>query len=204
MFQLVLITPEENHPLEAAIITEICQRFEVSIHIRKPSFSAEAYRTYLSVFDQQTIHRFVLHEHNELSDTFPVKGIHLKEKERLNVLKEPFHSGIISTSFHSILDLEGLKDPYSYVFFSPLFESISKQKYGSNTTDVSLRTTLEAIRKHTSIPVIGLGGIDEENVVRVKESGFDGGALLGAVWLSDDPVKTFERIWEKVNAGAKS
>lgn len=202
MFQLVLITPEENHPSEIDSITEICLQYATNIHIRKPGFSAEAYRTYLSLYDQQTLRHFVLHEHHELSADFPVKGIHLKEKERIHSIKEPFHSDIISTSFHQIADVATMKNPYKYIFFSPLFESISKQNYGSNNSEEGLKTILEELKKRTTIPVIGLGGIDEEKIVRVKESGFDGGALLGAVWLSDDPVKAFAKIYEKANACA--
>lgn len=194
MFQLILITPEENHPFERAIIESICECYPVFIHVRKPSFSLEAYTSYLSSYSKHTRARFVLHEHHSLASSFSVKGIHLKETDRIKALKELFHSNSISTSFHHTEDLKGIKEPYSYVFFSPLFQSISKEHYGKDTSDASLCTLRKAIKEHTNLAVIGLGGINEETILRIKHCGFDGGAVLGAVWLSTDPLQAFERI----------
>ena len=49
------------------------------------------------------------------------------------------------------------------------------------------------------MPIIGLGGINEENIAMVKKSGFDGVALLGAIWESENPIAAFGKIHAQVN-----
>jgi thiamine-phosphate pyrophosphorylase len=42
--------------------------------------------------------------------------------------------------------------------------------------------------------VIALGGINEDNIQLVKQAGFSGAAVLGAIWQADDPVTAFLNI----------
>lgn len=197
MFNIVVITPEINHPLEAQILSALVLDHDCIIHIRKPHFGINEYKEYLLKNDKLTT-QFVLHEHHSLAKEFPVKGIHLKEKDKNQVTDYPINIKIISTSLHVVEDANKLKYPFEYVFFSPLFESISKQNYGSNTTQEMLKETVLGLKHNTKIPIIGLGGINKENIVWVKNSRFDGAAILGAIWQSEDPLKTFEEIASKV------
>lgn len=190
MFTIIVITPEITHTHEAEILSALIASYDCTIHIRKPGFSFEAYKMYLQEYNHLLPH-FVLHEHHSLAKEFPVKGIHLKERDRMNP-KTPYPGiKIISTSIHSIEDVNNLKHPFEYIFFSPLFKSISKENYGTNTTEEQLTSTLLELKKRTNIPIIGLGGINEENIALVKKCGFDGAAVLGAVWESEDPVAAF-------------
>jgi len=199
MFKIILITPEQDHPEESRIIEDIVRNYPIGIHIRKPFHSIEEYRNYLKLYtSEQIINRFVLHEHHELASEFPVKGIHLKEKDRMLETTRDQSDKIISTSIHVIPDEFGLEDMYSYVFFSPLFESISKQQYGRNMTEEELKYKVFEFKKNSSVALIGLGGINEENIIQIKQSGFDGAALVGAIWNNNDPFKAFEQIYSKV------
>ena len=45
--------------------------------------------------------------------------------------------------------------------------------------------------------IIALGGIDEDKIDMVNDSGFSGIALLGAIWQNENPVGKFKRIKEK-------
>jgi thiamine-phosphate pyrophosphorylase len=198
MFQLILITPEQNHPDEVRIIEELCHKFNVSIHVRKPKYTVQDYRKYLLSFtSKQVMASFVLHDHHELVHEFSVKGIHLKERDRLRQIDPTLQDRIVSTSLHNIPDIIGLEDMYSYVFFSPIFESISKKSYGIDMSLEDLQRKVAEFKKRSSVALIGLGGISEETISTVKKSGFDGAALLGAVWTSKDPVRAFEGIYLK-------
>ena len=198
MFQLILITPEQNHPDEVRIIEELCRKFNVSIHVRKPEYTVQDYRKYLLSFtSKQVMASFVLHDHHELVHEFPVKGIHLKERDRLRQIDPTLQDKIVSTSLHNIPDIIGLEDMYSYVFFSPIFESISKKSYGIDMSAEDLQRKVAEFKKRSSVALIGLGGISEETIATVKKSGFDGAALLGAVWTSNDPIRAFEGIYLK-------
>ena len=193
MFNIIVITPETNHPHEADILHTLVLDYNCTIHIRKPNFNLAEYETYLQKYNQLLPH-FVLHEHHSLEKYFPVKGIHLKESDRKSVKEIPKDVKVISTSLHTIHDVKNILHEFEYFFYSPLFESISKQNYGFNNTYEVLKETVLELKKTTSIPIIGLGGIHEENIVLVKKSGFDGAAVLGAVWEQSDPVAAFGRI----------
>jgi len=193
MFNIIVITPETNHPHEADILHTLVIDYNCTIHIRKPNFNLAEYETYLQKYNQLLPH-FVLHEHHSLEKYFPVKGIHLKESDRKSVKEIPKDVKVISTSLHTIHDVKNILHEFEYFFYSPLFESISKQNYGFNNTYEVLKETVLELKKTTSIPIIGLGGIHEENIVFVKKSGFDGAAVLGAVWEQSDPVAAFGRI----------
>jgi len=197
MFTLIVITPETNHPNEASILSKLVQDYSCSIHIRKPGFSIEDYKQYLQTYNQLLPH-FVLHEHHSLAKEFPVKGIHLKERDRMHSVTQDRDAKIISTSVHSIEDAANLTHPFEYIFFSPLFKSISKYNYGANQTYDALKEMASELKKRTSIPIIGLGGIHEENIALVKKCGFDGAAVLGSVWLDSDPAESFHRIYTSV------
>lgn len=95
--------------------------------------------------------------------------------------------------FHSIKELEDCKEKYDYAFLSPIFGSISKAGYKSNF-DLS---EIKDFFKNRNEKIIALGGIDEDKIDSVKELGFSGIALLGAIWQSEYPVEKFKRIKEK-------
>ena len=82
-----------------------------------------------------------------------------------------------------------------YLFLSPLFDSISKSGYRAAFTDGELRDA--AARGLLGERVVALGGIRPELLPRVRELGFGGAALLGAVWRDASPAalhRTMERI----------
>ena len=194
MFKIIVITPEKNHPHEEQILHALVRACGVTIHLRKPDFTEEEYRLYLTRYPSILSH-IVLHEHHILAKEFSVKGIHLKEADRKYAKEIHNDVKIISTSFHNIEDVKTSSYELEYFFYSPLFKSISKENYGSTTTQEELTAMLAQIKKKTDVPVIGLGGINGENIASVKKSGFDGAALLGALWQSEDPLVTYDKIY---------
>jgi len=197
MFKIIIITPETNHPQEEQILHALVRAHGITIHVRKPDFTELEYKSYLSRYASIFSH-MVLHEHHSLAKEFSVKGIHLKEVDRNSAKEIDKNVNVISTSFHTIEDIKNNLREFEYIFYSPLFKSISKENYGTNTTEEQLAETLSALKKQTNIPIIGLGGINEENIALVKKCGFDGAAVLGSVWQQSNPVESFHRIFTSV------
>lgn len=191
MFNIVVITPETTQPKEFDVLQTVTSRYNCIIHVRKPHLNFADYKKYI-LNNKDILPHLVLHEHHELAKEYPVKGIHLKESVRNSYTEIGDGVKTISTSLHRIEDASTLTHSFEYVFYSPLFKSISKENYGTNTTGEALTKTVAELKKRTSIPIIGLGGINEENIALVKSSGFDGAAVLGAVWESENPVRAFE------------
>ena len=82
--------------------------------------------------------------------------------------------------FSSLEEVKEHKRNCDYVLLSPVFDSISKKDYHANYTSEELRKAHKAgiIDKK----VIALGGIDADNIRQVKDYGFGGAAILGAIW----------------------
>lgn len=95
--------------------------------------------------------------------------------------------------FHSLQELEEYSMDYDFAFLSPIFDSISKRGYKSPFELKDLKAFLIGRKEK----IIALGGIDEDKIETVREAGFSGIALLGAIWQSEDPVEKYEQIKEK-------
>ena len=168
-------------------------------HIRKPNYSIEELRSFLSAINSSYYSKLVLHQHHELAEEFQIKRLHFTEKERLTKpvkLSKPDNYKFLSTSVHSIEDFNELSDAFDYAFLSPVYPSISKQNYRPT------KNTFEEIKKrnnqHTKL--IALGGISHEDIEEVLCNGFDDFALLGSIWKAKNPVKNLKKCLKIVHS----
>jgi thiamine-phosphate pyrophosphorylase len=162
--------------------------------------STQAMREYLGKIHSKYYNRIVIHSHHELAYKLNLKGIHLSDKHlkdnffeawlRMKYLKFKLPNIQISTSFHDLGGLLKSTTNYSYVFLSPIFDSISKLGYKNRFNS---ETLLAAIKK-SQYELIALGGVDEQHIQQVKDMGFAGCAVLGSVWMSGNPVEKFKTI----------
>ncbi len=118
---------------------------------------------------------------------------HLKEKDQKQLAN---HQRAFSTSIHQLVDWPLWIDKVELVFYSPVFESISKPGYGPSLTLAEMQKEIEDIRsRYSNLPrLIALGGVQKANISKVQRAGFDGAALLGSLWNSPDPVQTFQEL----------
>ena len=122
---------------------------------------------------------------------------HWKEGERKELLPKMLLSDkVYSTSVHYLPDILDLPACFRYVFYSPVFPSISKPGYNPPTDLVTLKQDLKELReKKAELPqIIALAGIKANNIQQVKDTGFNGAALMGALWQAADPVQAFKEI----------
>jgi thiamine-phosphate pyrophosphorylase len=126
---------------------------------------------------------------------------HLKESNRQFFQPDEYSTHLhqarpFSTSIHDLREWPLLAGQVELVFYSPIFPSISKPGYGPSASLDTVAQQLKTIREeYDKLPLlIGLGGIHENNVAQVKQAGFDGAALMGALWQRTDPIAGFERI----------
>lgn len=104
---------------------------------------------------------------------------------------------MISTSFHELKQLK--EENYghlNYAFLSPIYNSISKQGYKKKEFDTN---ELKEHLKNTNLNIYGLGGVEINNLSHFKKLGFFGVAVLGAIWLDNDPVNKFCKFLELLN-----
>lgn len=75
--KLVVITMPDFFADEAQCIEALFRNGLQYLHLRKPKASAEEYGALLRQIDPCYYDRIVLHDHFELLEEFPLKGVHL-------------------------------------------------------------------------------------------------------------------------------
>ena len=179
--KLILITPPTYFVEEDKIITALFEEGLDTLHLRKPGTAPMFRRTSANPYPR-TISQTHRGSRTFLSERgIQTEGIHLNGR---NPNLPEGYKGHVSCSCHSLDEVKERKSSCDYVFLSPVFNSISKLNYNSAYTAEELRTAAKAgiIDKK----VIALGGIDEENLLEVKDFGFGGAAILGALWNKFD------------------
>ena len=164
--KLILITPPTYFVEEDKIITALFEEGLDTLHLRKPGTAPMFAERLLTLIPEQYHKCIVVHGHFYLKEEYKLKGIHLNGR---NPNLPEGYKGHVSCSCHSLDEVKERK---------------SKLNYNSAYTAEELRTAAKAgiIDKK----VIALGGIDEENLLEVKDFGFGGAAILGALWNKFD------------------
>lgn len=175
--KLIAISTEPLMPEEAKAINRLFASGLPILHLRKPHASLPETEALLSKIHPEYYNRIVLHDHFELATTFPVKGIHLNKRNSTPPQGMKFSH--ISRSCHSLKELEDASN-YSYVFLSPVFDSISKAGYRQAFGKEQLAGAKE--KGVITGKAIALGGISAKNIPTVASYGFGGVAVLGALW----------------------
>jgi thiamine-phosphate pyrophosphorylase len=131
-----------------------------------------------------------------LAPCFRVGGIHFRddgeapEDPALGVTP----GCLTSRSCHDLAAVKAALGRYDSIFFSPVFATLSKPGYGPAPGHVldELRAVLAArgsAEKRTK--VFALGGVTAQGLPVCRTLGFDGVAILGAVWNAADPIAAF-------------
>jgi len=191
MFSLVVISHADMLPGEAAIIQQLFVEGLELFHLRKPGADESTMRQLLNELPAMYHPRISLHGFFHLVNEYEIRRLHFREEHRLatdevtlSQLKDKGY--LLSTSVHDLQTLQRLPALFSYAFFSPVFDSISKQQYkGVAGDDFYIRD------EQKPVPVIALGGIDAGNVRSVAAMNFDGAAILGTLW--NEPANAVER-----------
>ena len=181
---LIVISNPTDLDNESDILNTLFSKGLQTLHLRKTGGKREDYEKLLKDISPENKKKVVLHQYHELATKYNIKGLHLKEDHRkklnlqeLKSLKREMKNKNLtfSTSFHSIEDIDCHDGLFDYVFLSPVFESISKPGHVSETL-------FKIDSKKNETKIIALGGVQSNNIEKVKELGFDGIAVLGAVW----------------------
>nr|NQU90539.1 thiamine phosphate synthase [Bacteroidota bacterium] len=185
---IIIISSPASLPDEHEIIRQLFNEGLEIFHLRKNEYSESELKKFIGNIPERHFKKIVLHSHYRLAGEYGLKGIHVPHTFRD---KTPGRS--VSISFHALEEIQKVDIRFDYGFLSPVFDSISKEGYKSrfNLNEVNM------FLKHRKEKIIALGGIDEDKIETVKDLGFSGIALLGAIWQSEHPVDKYKRIKEK-------
>ena len=227
--KLIVISPEAEDSREHTLLAQLFASGLMSYHLRKPSWTREEMVAFLREVPAEFHPRMVLHTHHDLATEFTLGGIHQRdiaepvchllsdkpglievvddegEKPVCHLLSDKI-SGVAggflrSRAVHDLATLRDSVDEYDRVLVSPVFPSFSKPGYGPSEKlpGADLRSVL-ALPRHAE--VVALGGIDASRFAACRELGFDGVAVLGAVWQASDPVRAFNELQNALHTHA--
>jgi thiamine-phosphate pyrophosphorylase len=227
--KLIVISPESEYAHEQAVLVELFTAGLTSYHLRKPVWTRGQLAAFLREVPPEFHPRIVLHTHHDLAGEFTLGGLHQRDAEipichllsdKLGLIevvdgkleKRVCHllsdknsglegGGIASRAVHDLETLRASLFGYDRLLLSPIFPSFSKVGYGplKKLPDTDLRAVLALPRRAA---VIALGGIDASRIQTCRELGFDGVAVLGAIWQAPDPVRAFAELQNALHAHA--
>ncbi len=98
---------------------------------------------------------------------------------------------LIGVSTHGLQEaLKAESEGADFITFGPVYETPSKLKYGPPQGLKRLREIVENIK----IPVFAIGGVNENNLMDVMNTGSFGVAMISAILSSDNIKEKTERI----------
>ncbi len=181
--QPIILSHPISLPNEIQIIHELLSDGLELLHIRKPDYSENDFRSLIENIKPGFHKRLVLHQFHSMAEEFGIHRLHFTTQKRERTTDwNQYSEFLLSTSVHSIEEFNDLPNCFEYAFLSPVFLSISKVGY------VSEKNLFAEVKKRTNFhtKLIALGGITFENGQLPIENGFDGVAMLGAIWESNN------------------
>lgn len=175
--KLIVITQPQFFRGEADAICELFESGLEILHLRKPGATQDEVEQLLKTLPPKYMDRIVMHEHVSLALRYKLRGIHLSARNPYPPIP---YQGTTSYSCHTNEEVDIWSYRCTYVFLSPIYDSISKQGYASNFTYADLRYARDCgiIGRN----VIALGGITPKHIPQIRSAGFGGVAVLGDLW----------------------
>ena len=135
----------------------------------------------------------IINDRVDIAIAVDADGVHLgwQSLEIDTVRRMIGQDKIIGFSAHSLEEAERAENSGAdYISISPIFNTANKD-YFIKPLGVG---EIGKIKEHINIPVIALGGINENNIDKVLKNGADGIAVISAILLSDSPEQAVTRI----------
>jgi len=202
--ELTVVSPEGEEAREGGVLAALFAAGLARYHVRKPLWAPARLEAWLAAWPPEARRRMVLHQHHELAARLAVGGRHWRDDGAAPA--RPTGGGFTSRSCHDLATLAAALGRYDAVLFGPVFPSISKPGHGAGRAVAEVAAGLQRARavlearhgraRRTS--VLALGGVTAASVGRCREAGFDGVAVLGAVWSAADPLGAFAELRDRV------
>ena len=198
---VIVISNPINIADEASVMNNLFDESLEVLHIRKPSVAIDEIRGLIEKIKPEYYNRISLHQYHELAGDFGIKRLHYTETTRKEMsaemlIKLKAEKYILSTSIHQVQEYNKLYTEFDYTFFGPVFNSISKEGYTAIVAD----NFIFPVQKNHS-KVVAIGGINAQNIKKVKQMQFNGVAVLGAIWQHPQEsilqFKAIQKSWKQ-------
>lgn len=139
---------------------------------------------------------FIINDHLDIALATDADGLHLGQEDlslsiARRILPQDKVLGCSATTVEQALKAE--EDGADYIAVGSIYETTSKS--GAHLAGLE---TLRQVKKAVSVPVVAIGGINEENLAQVIAAGADAIAVISAVLSADDARAAAHRLAAKI------
>lgn len=195
--ELIVVTPPDYFDGEGELINQFFAAGICLLHVRKPENDPLKFKKLMLEIDPANYPFISIHQHHGLAAEFSLKRLHYTEQQRKGTTAEEMDvlvrkGFLLSSSVHELSILPEL-DYLDYVFFGPVFNSISKAGYQS---------TLDAdfVLPAHEVKVFAIGGVSADRLGALHQMGFDGAAVLGTIWHQQiAPLAAIRKLVSSIN-----
>ncbi|ADI00191.1 thiamine phosphate synthase [Salisediminibacterium selenitireducens] len=157
-----------------------------AIHVREPAWMAEDTRR---IGNDWTFQASLIINDKTPGARESGGALHLPEQATA-------HSRAVGRSVHSLeAALRCEEEGLSYLFAGPVYPPLSKETKAT----LGIRQ-FELICRSVRTPVIAIGGVEPHRIKALKEAGASGVAVIGAVFLSEDPARAACELRRELDA----
>ncbi|MCJ7856217.1 thiamine phosphate synthase [Lachnospiraceae bacterium NSJ-143] len=137
---------------------------------------------------------FVIDDNVEIAKAIDADGVHIgqsdTEAERARqILGEDKIVGVSAGNLKEALEAE--KNGADYIGIGAMFPTDTKKDH-TNITFEQAKEICEAV----NIPVVAIGGINKDNILKLKGTGIDGVAVISAIFAQNDRFNATRELLE--------
>lgn len=134
---------------------------------------------------------FVINDNIEVAIAVNADGVHVGQEDMdPRELRKQIGDKIIGVSANTVeLAVKAEQDGADYIGVGAVYSTSTK-----TDADVVSLETITAICKSVAIPVVAIGGLNENNILDLKGSGVDGVAVVSAIFSKEDIVKATKEL----------
>ncbi|AVP54286.1 thiamine-phosphate synthase [Clostridium tetani] len=134
----------------------------------------------------------IINDRVDIALAVNAEGIHIGQKDLpANIVRKIIgEDKILGVSANTIEDaLKAQRDGADYLGVGAIFPTNSKKDAESTSIE-----TLKEIKNAVNIPIVAIGGINENNVQKLKETNIDGIAVISTILEKEDVKKACEEL----------
>ena len=203
--KLIVVSSAYDIENEIGLIELMFRKGMDKFHLRKPNYTTKDYETFLDRLHPKFRKHIIIHSRHNMAFRYKLKGINLGRNHKRTKLKTFWKvfkmklinkKLIVTSEFDSLTQFNASRYPYDYVMLSPVYDSISKKGKRSKFNHSRLKKAFKTKRNYE---VYAGGGITADRIAHCQELGFDGVAVMGSIWESEDPIASFEECLNVCN-----
>ena len=175
--KLIVMTKSTFFVEEDKILASLFEEGLENLHLYKPGSEPMYSERLLTLLPEEYYKHITVHDHFYLKEEFRLRGIHL---DQVTDDVPQGYKGKVSRTCRKLEDLKEAKRNSDYVFLQNIFDSQTNPLDRQSFTDDELRSASR--QGLIDRNVYALGGMNIDNVRKVKDYGFGGVVICGDLW----------------------